>query len=291
MLSPRGCHGFVSEDGVVVTNTELGLTTATREATSFRLPIRGVREATTLLWVYVVYSGLRNFVTGSPDVAARHAAQLLQVEHALDIGVGQPVRVATEHVAWLTSFANVVYASHAVVPVVVLCVLYRTMPERYRRWRDTFVIALGIGLIGFWLYPVMPPWILARAYHFVDTTRTLRVGHSPLPGAMVPNPNRLDVFGFSNPYASMPSLHVAWALMASIAAWPLLRRRWLQVAGVLYPVLMLGAVTVTWNHWTLDSIGGVLTVAVAYVLAGVFERAVRAVDRAVPAMRRAAFRS
>ena len=130
----------------MVTRTELDFTATAREPTSFHLPIRGVREATTLLWVYVVYSGLRNFVTGSPDVAAHHADQLVHLERSVDLGIGQPVRAATEHLAWLTSFGNLVYATHAVVPVAVLCVLYRKMPERYRRWRDTFVVALGIGL-------------------------------------------------------------------------------------------------------------------------------------------------
>ena len=51
---------------------------------------------------------------------------------------------------------------------------------------------------------------------------------------------------------------------------------------MLYPILMLGAVTVTWNHWTLDSIAGVVTVAVAYALAGVFERAVQGARGVMP---------
>ena len=251
-------------------DVSVGAGNADREL--FRLPIRGAAEATILIWIYVVYSGLRNFVTGSPAVAAHHADQILHFERFLGIGVGQPVRDATEDLTWLRSFANLVYATHDVMTVVVLGALYRKVPERYRRWRDTFVLMLVIGVIGFWLYPVMPPRILATSYHFVNTSHRLSIGNTPLPGTVVPNPNRFDVFGFSNPYAAMPSLHVAWALLVPIAAWPVLRSGWLKVAAVLYAILMVGAVTVTWNHWVLDSIGGGVTVVVAYALAGRVER-------------------
>ena len=54
-------------------------------ARPFRLPVRGFAEVTALLWVYVVYSGLRNFVTGSPAVAANHAAEILRFDRAVGI--------------------------------------------------------------------------------------------------------------------------------------------------------------------------------------------------------------
>lgn len=255
-----------------MTTTELGVAPERVEPKPLRLPLRGLTEATMLIWVYVVYAGLRNLVTGSPAAAARHADQILHFERPLGIGVGQSIRDATHDLTWAVSLANLVYATHAVVPIVVLVLLYRKLPERYRRWRNTFVFVLAIGLIGFWLYPVMPPRILATSYHYVNTSQRLSIGHSPLPGAVVPDPDRLDVFGFSNPYASMPSLHVAWALLASLAVWPLLRRRWLKALALAYPILMAVAVTVTWNHWTLDSIAGALTVLAAYLLAVQVER-------------------
>jgi hypothetical protein len=237
----------------------------------WRLPLRGMAEATTLLWVYAVYGALRNFATGSPTLAARHAIQVLHLERPLGIDLGQRIRDATQDQRWVISVANVVYASHALVPVVVLVALYRYRPHAYVRWRNTFVVILAIGLIGFWLYPLMPPDILAGSYHFVDTTRTLSVGHTPLPGAVIPNRNRFDVLGFSNPYAAMPSLHVAWALFASLAAWSLITRRWLRYSLLVYPILMSGVVVITGNHWILDAVAGYLTVAIAYAIARCIE--------------------
>ena len=241
-------------------------------ARPFRLPVRGFAEVTALLWVYVVYSGLRNFVTGSPAVAANHAAEILRFDRAVGIDLGRRTRDVTQQLPWLTSPANLIYATHAVAPVVVLWMLYRKLPERYARWRNTFVFVLVVGLVGFWLYPVMPPNILANSYHFVDTARILSVGHAPLPGAAVPDPNHFDVFGFSNPYASMPSLHVAWALLTSMAALPLAWNRLTKSVLVAYPILMIAAVLITWNHWFLDAIAGCGTVAVAYALACLADR-------------------
>ena len=53
----------------------------------------------------------------------------------------------------------------------------------------------------------------------------------------------------SNPYAAVPSMHVAFALMVG---WPLARLgRWrpLRVAWFLYPFLMAFVIVVTANHF------------------------------------------
>jgi hypothetical protein len=163
---------------------------------------------------------------------------------------------------------------HVVVPTLVLVLLWRYRRSAYARWRNVFLVILAIGLLSFWAYPVMPPHILTDAYHVVDTNGVLRIGQ-PLPDAVLPTINRWDIFGFSNPYAAMPSLHIAFALFAALAAWPLLARRIWRCAVLAYPLAMYGAVTITGNHWFFDAIGGCLTVAAAYVLVRLAERATR----------------
>jgi membrane-associated phospholipid phosphatase len=246
------------------------------DAVRSRLPLRGVAEATALIWVYACYAILRNRATGSPASSLRHADQILLLERTLGIDFGQRIRDAIHPLTWLISIANWVYATHALIPVVVLVLLYRVDRARYRRWRNAFVAMLALALIAFWIYPVMPPWILTSSYHFVDTSRTLSVGHVPLRGVIVPHPDPHDVLGFTNPYAAMPSLHVAWALFASLAAWPLVRRRWLKAGLVLYPILMSFAVIITANHWILDAVGGMFTVGAALLLASLLDRTVSA---------------
>jgi membrane-associated phospholipid phosphatase len=61
-----------------------------------------------------------------------------------------------------------------------------------------------------------------------------------------------------NPYAAVPSMHVAFALMigwplARLARHPLVRALWL-----LYPFLMAFVIVVTANHFIVDALLGAL---------------------------------
>ena len=62
-----------------------------------------------------------------------------------------------------------------------------------------------------------------------------------------------------NPYAAVPSMHVAFALMIG---WPLARLvRWriVRVLWLLYPFLMAFVIVVTANHFIFDALLGALT--------------------------------
>jgi membrane-associated phospholipid phosphatase len=142
------------------------------------------------------------------------------------------------------------------MPVVALVWLYLKAPARYLRWRNTLFVMLGLGLLGFWLYPLMPPRLLPASYGFVDT--------------------RLEYFGLGeasrdtsadNLYAAMPSLHIGWATWIALALWPLVRRRWAKALLVAYPTAQLFCTVVTANHFFLDAVGGWAVLALAYLLA------------------------
>jgi membrane-associated phospholipid phosphatase len=87
-------------------------------------------------------------------------------------------------------------------------------------------------------------------------TDTLEAGH--ILGAA---PNAHGVFGLVNNYASMPSLHVAWAVWCAAAIVIATRTRWRHLAW-LYPVLTTAVVLGTANHYLLDVIAGAI-VAIA----------------------------
>ena len=69
-----------------------------------------------------------------------------------------------------------------------------------------------------------------------------------------------------NPFSSMPSLHVAWALIAALALLFLARHPLLRMLGPLYPGVMVVTVHVTGNHDLLDPIGVAGAVRVAALL-------------------------
>ena len=70
----------------------------------------------------------------------------------------------------------------------------------------------------------------------------------------------------ANPYAAMPSLHMAYALFVACCVMLLSRRRWPKVLFAFYPVVIGFAIIVTGNHWFLDALAGALVTFAAYVV-------------------------
>ncbi len=121
------------------------------------------------------------------------------------------------------AFWNIYYGTiHFVMPVVALVWLYRKAPARYVRWRNTLVFMLGISIVAFWLYPLMPPRLMPTHYDFVDgASRFFNFGPQ-VHVAMGPNgePTRAALSAFGNLFAAMPSLHVGWSTWSVLALWP-----------------------------------------------------------------------
>lgn len=246
---------------------------------------RGLLQVAAVSWMYAIYDELRAAVAGSVTRAVSHASQIVSVERAVGLDVEHAVQQLTLHVPWLVSLCNICYsATHLVLPPIVLVILYRRTPDQYRQWRNVFLVILGLSLLGFLLFPVAPPRMMSGTNHLVDTSHSY-FNVDRLPGAgIVAAPTRSGAPGwapFTNPVAAMPSLHVAWALWASLAVWPIVRRRWLRWAVALYPLAMVWSVLVTGNHWLLDAAGGVAVVGVAYLVT----RAAHAIRRAATALR------
>lgn len=211
-----------------------------------------------LLWVYASYDQLRSYLTAPSAVAMGHAVQVVNLERLLGWNVEAAVRNGAAAVPGLVAFCTLWYsATHILGPPLALIFLYRRDPERYRVWRNALVVILGLALVGFWLFPLLPP----RLFPGVAVPGL----GSPLLGAAAgstPGPS-----GFTNPFAAMPSLHVAWALWTGLALRPLLRHRWARGVAVAYPAVMALSVVVTANHWVIDAAVGALLVPVSVAVA------------------------
>src|SRR5262249_36053052 len=161
------------------------------------------------------------------------------------------------------AFWNIYYGTiHFVLPVVALVLLYKKMPLRYVRWRNTLIAMWTIAVLAFIVYPVMPPRLMPPRYDFVDTAAkyfnygpqvTVEYGSDG-------QPTERALAQYGNPFAAMPSFHIGWSTFSVLALWPLVRRRWLRVLLVLYPITALFCITVTANHWLLDAVGGLVVI-------------------------------
>jgi membrane-associated phospholipid phosphatase len=70
-----------------------------------------------------------------------------------------------------------------------------------------------------------------------------------------------------NPYAAVPSMHVAFALMVAVPAIQLVRRRVVKVLWLFYPLLVTFVVIATGNHFWIDAALGVVVALCSAVLA------------------------
>jgi membrane-associated phospholipid phosphatase len=158
---------------------------------------------------------------------------------------------------WLSTLANWTYwTSEFVVLTSVLLYLYLRRHEHFARFRNTLLLANVIGLVGYVAMPTAPPRLLGLG--FIDESH--KDGLIQLA---------------ANPYAAMPSLHAADALIVGIVLAVVCRRWWAKLFWAVWPLWVWFAVMATGNHFWLDIVAGVAVALVA--LAIVYRRPVRRV--------------
>ncbi len=212
--------------------------------------------------VYVTYTRLRMLAEGARWVAARNAYDVIALERGLGLFHEKAVQDVFIHHLTVMKAWNLYYGFvHFLVPLVAVTVLLRGDRTRYRRFRNTFWVLCGLGLVGFVMYPLMPPRFLPSSYGFVDTMNAIGG-----PGIKTQTATQV-----ANAYAAMPSLHGGWSLWAACALVPVVRRRWLKVVVCLHPVIQFFAIMVTGNHFWFDAVVGWVCLAVAYGLARALE--------------------
>src|SRR5205814_6802860 len=217
--------------------------------------LRWWKEVLYVLAFYLVYSAIRN-TQGSASVSAQHALHnaldIIRVEKAVGIFHEQAIQDAAISVGrFFIEFWNIFYGTfHFIVTAFALIYVFRRFPERYARWRNTLACTTALALIGFALYPLMPPRLLAEHgvhYGFVDTLERYGSLWSFHPGTMPK---------ISNQYAATPSLHFAWSMWSCLVLFPVLRHRWAKALAVSYPAATLFAIVITGNHYIIDAAGG-----------------------------------
>lgn len=219
---------------------------------------------------YLAYSAVRNTFGSnsvSPAVAFENAHDVIAIERSL--GLFFEPELQALFLSWeaLVRFLNVFYGtSHFIVTAGTLIWLFTRLPAQYRLWRNTLAATTALGIVGFSLFPVMPPRLLADCGRYgacsgpalVDTIVEIQGPWTVHSGTME---------AVSNQYAAVPSLHFAWSAWCSAVAIFALRRLSSRILAVSYSALTLLAVLVTANHYWLDAALGALAFGAGFVLA------------------------
>jgi len=216
------------------------------------------REVLIVAAFYGLYSLVRDLRGDRPVSAAQaltNAKRVISLERWVHAFHEAAIQQDFLSHRWLIEACDDYYGSlHFLAVIAVLVVLFLYFPDRYRFWRNALAISTGLALVGFSVFPVMPPRLLPASYHFVDTLKMV--------GGLW-NFNSGPIEGVSNQYAAMPSLHTAWALWSALAAMSVIRPLWSKVLVALYPIATVFAIVVTANHYFADALAGVLIVAVS----------------------------
>lgn len=253
-----------------------------------RLGLRWWKEVLYALAFYLLYSAIRNQFGSSavsPAVALDNAMRVIDIERFLGlyheetiqqwfvVAVRDGYEFAFAGARQFMQFWNVFYGTlHFAVTGFALVWLFRRFPSDYPTWRNTLAFTTGFALIGYSMFPLMPPRLLAdcgaygaclEGFGYVDSLADIGGLWSFDSGTMQ---------SVSNQYAAMPSLHFAWAAWSFLVLYPRLRFGWARLLILLYPLLTLWAIVVTANHFWIDAVGGVLVLAAGYAVGSALAR-------------------
>jgi hypothetical protein len=144
-----------------------------------------------------------------------------------------------------------------VVGLAVLWV-YLRHHDAFVGFRNSILLANLVGLLGYIFVPTAPPRLLGVG--FVDQHRDGLVSLA------------------ANPYAAMPSLHAADALIVAVVLFSVCRSWWAKALWALWPAWVWFAVMATGNHFWLDCVAGIVVAlfAMTVVHLGSIRRSVAA---------------
>ncbi|MDP9363431.1 MAG: phosphatase PAP2 family protein [Chloroflexota bacterium] len=178
--------------------------------------------------------------------------------------------------AWYDYGLTAVYLSFFVVPhLVAILLLWRS---RRLFWR--YLLATGtlfaLALVGFFLIPTAPPWLVADTLPAAGLAEIRRLTEETLGTLDLPfrlynhgqgEGARVSEVRFEpNPIAAMPSIHFA---STALLVFPARRGgRLLGGAALLYAALMGAALVYLGEHYVLDLAVGGLLAALGWAVAG-----------------------
>jgi hypothetical protein len=210
-----------------------------------------LRQVSLFGLAYLAYRVVRGIVEGQATAAFQHARDLIQLERTLHFFVEPSVQAWASGSQLLMDVSSWLYVNaQTSVTVAALIFLYLRHNRSFYFVRNMFMISMVIALIGYAVFPTAPPRFMPE-WGFIDSVSDFTGVHVSHASAAMS--------ALLNPYAAVPSMHVAFALMIG---WPLARlsrRRAVKVVWFLYPFLMAFVIVATANHFIIDAMLGAVT--------------------------------
>jgi hypothetical protein len=215
------------------------------------------RQIGILVGVDLIYELGRGLADSNRADAIAHGAQVIEIERSLHTFFEPSVQAFFLSAHWTIDLANQLYLNAQFsVALGFLIWLYFFRNESFYFVRNMFVVSMCLALIGYVGFPTAPPRMFP-SHGFIDTiTDFSNVNH---------NSSLAKVF--INPYAAVPSMHCAFALMIGASGVMVSRRWWSRAFWALWPVLIFWVVLVTANHYWVDAVLGWLVAVASFAIA------------------------
>ncbi len=199
------------------------------------------------------YQVARGLADRNPPRAFDNGMHVIDFERHANALIELTLQRAVDGSQFMATLASWTYwnSEFTVVGLALLWV-YLRRNDAFVRFRNTILLANGIGLIGYVLLPTAPPRMFPDM-GFGDTLATyagLNHGSGLIELA-------------ANPYAAMPSLHAADALIVGLVLSSVCRNRVFKVLWLLWPGWVWFSVMATGNHFWLDVLAGVVVAIIA----------------------------
>ncbi len=208
---------------------------------------------------YGIYSVVRGFAEVNGTIAFANSRSIISIERTLHIFVEPQIQAWAMHSHVLMDIASWLYLNaQTTVTIAALFYIYIWHNDRFYEIRNMLAIAMAIALVVYTVFPSAPPRFMPE-WGFVDSVAAftgVHVSHSSA-----------SMSALVNPYAAMPSMHIAFSMLISGQLIRVVRHRVLKVAWALYPLLIAFVIIVTANHFILDAVFGAVTAGISAALA------------------------
>lgn len=194
----------------------------------------------------LAYQGSRALVIGDPTDAVHNAIKVIGLEKAHGFFFESDIQGWLLHNLHVAEFLNHFYVwAHLPITGLFFVWLYRRRRGAYPFVRNSFFLANAVALVVFVVYPVAPPRLVTDE-GFIDTLSII--------SGIDLHAGRLS--GWFNPFAAVPSMHFAYALMIGVVCATLIRNPIIKLLALCYPALVFITIVGTANHFVLDAVAG-----------------------------------
>jgi hypothetical protein len=222
-------------------------------------PLDAMRQVALFWCAYQGYSIVRGFADdpGAASTAFDNGRAIIALERTLHVFVEPSIQAWASGSSVIIDAASWIYLNaQTSVTLGALFFIYMWRNESFYFVRNMMMVAMGLALVGYILYPTAPPRFFPE-WGFFDSV-------SAFAGVRSDSTVADALF---NPYAAVPSMHVAFALMIGWSLARLVRNRVGRAFWRAYPLLVCFVIVATANHFLIDAVLGAVVAAVSALAA------------------------